>query len=85
MSAAADLVGVTPPVVTLQLQLLEDRIELVLLERTRSDMVLTDAGQILIDTAHRVGAELRALAEIIGDHTYVVISGATVINSCCRC
>lgn len=63
VGAAASIVGVTSPAVTLQLQLLEDRIGLPLFDRARSGMVLTEAGQILLDTAHRIEAELRATTE----------------------
>lgn len=63
VATAADIVGVTPPAVTLQLQLLEDRVGLALFDRARTGMMLTDAGRILLDTAHRVEAELRATAE----------------------
>lgn len=60
---AANVLGVTPPAVTLQLKQLETIIGLPLFERTRAGMRLTDAGQALLASAQRIEAELAACAE----------------------
>jgi LysR family transcriptional regulator, low CO2-responsive transcriptional regulator len=60
---AAESVGVTASAVTLQLQQIEARVGLPLFERARHAMILTEAGQIWLDTAHRVEAVLLAARE----------------------
>jgi DNA-binding transcriptional LysR family regulator len=63
VSGAADVLGVTPPAVTLQLKQLETVVGLALFERTREGMRLTDAGHALLASAQRIEAEIAACAE----------------------
>ena len=58
--AAAETLGVSPPAVTLQLKLLEAHLGLTLFERGRQGMMLTTAGQHVLDAANRIEA-------VIGD------------------
>jgi DNA-binding transcriptional LysR family regulator len=58
ISKAAQALGVTPPAVTMQMRLLEQAAGLPLLERTESGLRPTDAGAIVLDTAHRCEAAL---------------------------
>lgn len=60
---AADLLGVTPPAITLQLKQLEDMLGLPMFERTRDGMRLTEAGEQMLHCAHRVEAELATCEE----------------------
>jgi LysR family transcriptional regulator, low CO2-responsive transcriptional regulator len=61
--AAADLLGVTPPAVTLQLKQLEESLGMGLFERSRDGMKLTAAGHHLMESIHRIDAELASCAE----------------------
>jgi len=64
VSAAKEL-GVTPPAVTLQLQLLEAAAGLPLFERTKGGMRPTDAGQVLVYAARRVEKVLQEGSEAV--------------------
>lgn len=59
VSAAARKLNVTPPAVTMQIQLLEASVALPLLDRTGDRFKPTDAGRELIDAAARIEAALR--------------------------
>lgn len=61
--SAADNLNVTPPAITLQLKQLEEMLGLPLFERRRDGMKQTQAGQLLVDCAHRIEAELADCAE----------------------
>jgi LysR family transcriptional regulator for metE and metH len=65
IAGAADVLGVTPPAVTLQLQLLEEAVGLPLFERARDGMRLTDAGQFLLHAARRVERALQECGEAV--------------------
>ena len=54
MVAAAELLGITPPAVTIQLKLLEDSVGLPLVERTSTGNKLTAAGREVLTAAARV-------------------------------
>jgi LysR family transcriptional regulator, low CO2-responsive transcriptional regulator len=54
LTAAAKMLGVTPPAITLQLQQLESQIGLPLLQRKSEGTVPTDAGQELLVLAERI-------------------------------
>ncbi|MEJ2117019.1 MAG: LysR family transcriptional regulator [Alphaproteobacteria bacterium] len=62
---AAEVLGVTPPAVTLQLRQLEDTLGMPLFDRTRDGMRPTTAGRYLIDTSHRIEAELMSCEEAL--------------------
>ncbi len=64
-SAAAQSLSLTPPAVTMQMNLLEEAAGLPLLERTESGLRPTDAGQIVLDTARRCEAALEACGEAL--------------------
>ncbi|MFC7053164.1 LysR family transcriptional regulator [Hansschlegelia quercus] len=59
VSAAARRLNVTPPAVTMQVQLLEAAVALPLLDRTGDRFRPTDAGREVIEAAARVEAALR--------------------------
>jgi LysR family transcriptional regulator, low CO2-responsive transcriptional regulator len=54
MAAAARLLNVTPPAITVQMQQLEQIAGLPLIERLGDGTVPTEAGGILLKTAHRI-------------------------------
>jgi len=58
LAAAARVLNVTPPTVTQRLQLIESRLQLKLLERTSGKMRLTEEGEVLIQRANSILAEL---------------------------
>jgi DNA-binding transcriptional LysR family regulator len=63
IQGAATLLHVTPPAITLQLKQLEESLGLPVFERSRDGMKLTGAGELLLESAHRIEAELAACAE----------------------
>lgn len=56
--SAAKALGLTPPAVTEQLKLLEDSLGLLLFDRTKTGLRLTDAGRVVLDAAIRADALL---------------------------
>lgn len=62
---AADILGVTPPAVTSQLRQLEESLGMPLFDRTRDGMRPTAAGRYVIDTVHRIEAELLTCEEAL--------------------
>jgi DNA-binding transcriptional LysR family regulator len=68
VTKAARLLHLEQPAVSRQLKLLETELGLVLFERSRSGMVLTEAGEVLVGYARRAVAELeKAEAELRAD------------------
>ncbi len=63
--SAANALGLTPPAVTEQLKLLEDSLGISLFDRTRSGLRLTDAGQVVLESAVRTEALLDGTYERI--------------------
>ena len=63
---AAELLNVTPPAITLQLKQLEDALGLPIFERTRNGMKQTQAGQLLLESANRIEAELATCEDALG-------------------
>ncbi len=79
--AAAELC-LTPPAVTEQLKLLEDRLGLRLFQRTRTGLHATDAGLQLVETALRMealladsGDRLRAIKGLAGGRVTIGVVG----------
>jgi DNA-binding transcriptional LysR family regulator len=65
VTRAAQLLHLVQPAVTRQIRTLEDELSVLLFERTRQGMVLTPAGEVLVDRARRALLELeRATAQI---------------------
>jgi LysR family transcriptional regulator for metE and metH len=58
MAAAARRLNVTPPAITVQIQQLEQSIGLPLVERLADKTTPTEAGEIMLRTAHRIEALL---------------------------
>ena len=58
VTRAAEVLHVTPPAVTLQLQALEQEAGLPLVERSPGGMTLTEAGREVVETAARIEAAL---------------------------
>ncbi|GAA4416959.1 LysR family transcriptional regulator [Georgenia halophila] len=87
MLAAADVLRVSPSAVSQQIARLEAETGVTVLDRQPSGAVLTSAGRLLAEVAERIEAELgetrRALAELGGDVSGVVVVGAfqTVIRA----
>lgn len=65
ISKAAQALGVTPPAVTMQMQALEESAGLPLLEKTEMGLRPTDAGAIVLDTAHRCEAALEDCSDAL--------------------
>jgi LysR family transcriptional regulator, low CO2-responsive transcriptional regulator len=65
LSAAARELGVTPPAIALQLQLVEATIGLPLLERTKGVAKPTEAGAEVLAAAARIEAELLGCLEAV--------------------
>lgn len=62
-AAAAEATHVTPPAVTMQIKGLEEEIGLAVFERDGNRLVLTAAGQELLDAARRIDAVLAETRE----------------------
>jgi DNA-binding transcriptional LysR family regulator len=62
VTGAAKLLNVTPPAITMQLRLLEDRMGVPLLDRLGEKFKPTDAGRELVETIGRIEAELHNCA-----------------------
>ena len=60
---ASEILGVTPPAVTIQLRQLEESLGLALFERSREGMKLTGAGRHLMESVLRIEAELASCAD----------------------
>lgn len=82
IAAAANELCLTPPAVTEQLKLIEDRLGLRLFQRTRAGLRPTDAGLQLVETAARMealladGAEqLRAIKGLAGGRVRIGVVG----------
>lgn len=58
MAGAARRLNVTPPAITVQVQQLEQAVGLPLVERTGDKTTPTEAGEIILRTAHRIEALL---------------------------
>ncbi len=65
ISQAAQSLNVTPPAITMQMRLLEETIGLPLIERTSTSLRLTDAGQLILDAAHRCETALQDCGEAL--------------------
>ncbi|MCG6859637.1 MAG: LysR family transcriptional regulator [Salaquimonas sp.] len=63
ITAAARALGLTSPAVTIQLQQLEGELGCELFTRTKSGVMATEAGEIVIETAKRITGELGNLEE----------------------
>lgn len=79
VTRAAQVLHVSPPAVTLQLQLLQEEAGVALLERSPGGMVLTSAGREIVDAIGRIEAALSecsaALAALAGTERGTVSVG----------
>ncbi len=82
ITLAASELCLTPPAVTEQLKLLEDRLGLRLFQRTRAGLMPTDAGLQLVETAARMealladaGDQLRAIKGLAGGRVTIGVVG----------
>ncbi len=82
ITLAASELCLTPPAVTEQLKLLEDRLGLRLFQRTRAGLKPTDAGLQVVETAARMEAllidsaeQLRALKGLAGGRVNIGVVG----------
>jgi DNA-binding transcriptional LysR family regulator len=82
ITLAANELCLTPPAVTEQLKLLEERLGLRLFQRTRAGLKATDAGLQVVDTAARMEAlladsaeQLRALKGLAGGRVNIGVVG----------
>jgi LysR family transcriptional regulator, low CO2-responsive transcriptional regulator len=82
ITLAANELRLTPPAVTEQLKLLEDRLGLRLFHRTRAGLKPTDAGLQIVETAARMEAllagsaeKLRALKGLAGGRVTIGVVG----------
>jgi LysR family transcriptional regulator for metE and metH len=67
VSAAARELHLTPPAISLQLRDLENAIGLPLLERSKTGLITTQAGQGLLELSGSIQDSLTRFGEIIGD------------------
>jgi LysR family transcriptional regulator for metE and metH len=67
VTRAAELLHLTPPAVTLQLQALQQEAGVKLLDRGPSGMVLTDAGREVAAAAQRIDGVLSECEAVLGD------------------
>ena len=65
LSAAARSLDVTPPAVTQRLRLMEERLGVRLLYRTRGRMMLTDEGRALAERGREILDDLSNLADTL--------------------
>jgi LysR family transcriptional regulator for metE and metH len=65
VSGAAQVLGVTPPAVTLQMRLLEETVGMPLVERTDQGLHPTDCGKELLAGARRIEATLADCGEAL--------------------
>ena len=65
VQAASDQLGVTAPAVTIQLKQLEEELGLTLFDRARQGMMITTAGQMVLDMANKVEAVLVDSAQVL--------------------
>ncbi len=73
MTAAADLLGVTPGAISQQISVLEARLGVVLVRKAGRGVQLTDAGHVLVRHGARIlGAQDEALAAMEATHSEVV-------------
>ncbi|HAA17012.1 MAG TPA: DNA-binding transcriptional regulator OxyR [Cytophagales bacterium] len=61
---AADQCNVTQPALTTQIKNLEEELGVLLFDRSRKPMVITEAGTAVVDQAYRVLQEVRRLRDI---------------------
>lgn len=66
IASAANVLGVTPQAVTLQLKLLEEMAGLPLLERSKAGMRPTDAGIVVREAANRIAALIDDCGRTLG-------------------
>ena len=67
VTRAAELLHLTPPAVTLQLQALQQEAGVPLVDRGPAGMVLTDAGREVAAAAHRIDTVLGECEAVLGD------------------
>src|SRR5271168_2676888 len=78
VSGAASLAGVaralnvTPPAVTQRLRLLEERLGILLVDRSGKRLTLTDEGLLLAESAQRVLDDIAQIADALADRRGVV-------------
>lgn len=65
---AAERVNTTQPTLSGQLKVLEDRLGVVLVERSRSRVELTSVGQDIVDIARRIVRDVREIRAIGSSH-----------------
>ncbi|MEL6607252.1 MAG: LysR family transcriptional regulator, partial [Bacteroidota bacterium] len=61
---AAEQCSVTQPALTTQIKNLEEELGVLLFDRSRKPMVITEAGTAVVDQAYRVLQEVRRLRDI---------------------
>ncbi len=65
ISGAARILNLTPPAVNLQLRLLEESTAMALFERTKNGMLLTEAGNLLLDVTEQIETALGEFGEAL--------------------
>lgn len=77
---AAEACGVTQPTLSMQIQKLEDDFGVVLLDRSKKPILLTEAGSRLIEQIQSVLFEARKLEEMVGTSETGAINGELVVG-----
>lgn len=61
---AAERLGVSQPTLSAQIKALEDRLGVTLFERSRSAVILTEAGQQILEIARRVAHDVQQIRDV---------------------
>lgn len=77
---AAEACGVTQPTLSMQIQKLEDDLGVVLLDRSKKPILLTEAGSRLIEQIQSVLFEARKLEEMVGASENDTINGELTVG-----
>lgn len=79
LSAAARSLDVSPPAVTQRLRLMEEKLEIRLLDRTRGRLMLTDEGQALAERGRGILDELSRLTDTLAARHGTVSGNLSIV------
>lgn len=77
---AAELCGVTQPTLSMQIQKLEEDLGVVIFDRSKKPVLLTDAGKKLIEQIQTVLFESKKLDEIVSDDRDEEVGGDLILG-----
>jgi DNA-binding transcriptional LysR family regulator len=79
LSAAARSLDVTPPAVTQRLRLMEEKLGVRLVSRTRGGLLLTDEGQTMVERGRRILDELSELSDAIAARRGTISGNLSIV------